>query len=178
MVIDAACRQILICALALCAGGCRRAAPDLAGYTEEEPRRLAVAVDLGNSASASQLVSGWYPVERNSWRWTARNFAVVLRPPPASARKGAILRFRFSLPDIVLARFKQLTLSASVEGTRLAPETYHRAGPAIYQRDVLPALLAGDSVRFEFSLDKALTAGEFDPRELGVIANQVGLETK
>jgi hypothetical protein len=176
--IDAARCQILICSLALCAAGCRRASPDLAGYTLEEPPRQAVALDLGDPASASQLVSGWYPVERNAWRWTARNFAVVLRPPPAAARKGAILRFRFSLPDMVLSRLKQLTLSASVLGTRLAPETYHRVGPAIYQRDVSAALLPGESVRIDFSLDKALPAGDFDPRELGVIANQVGLETR
>jgi hypothetical protein len=176
--IEAAGRQILICWLALCAAGCRRAAPDLAGYTEEEPPRLAVALDLGDPASAAQLVSGWYAVERNAWRWTARNFAVVLRPPPAAERGGAILRFRFSLPEKVLSQLKQLTLSVSVQGTRLAPETYRRAGPAIYQRNVPAALLAGNSVRIDFSLDKALPAGDFDPRELGVIANQVGLETR
>lgn len=176
--IDAARSQVLICLLGLCATGCHRAAPDLAGYTEEEPPRLAVALDLGDPASAGQLVFGWYPVERNTWRWTARNFAVVLRPPPAAARRGAILRFHFSLPDSVLSRLKQVTLSASTQGTRLAPETYHRVGPAVYQRDVPAALLAGDSVRFDFSLDKALPAGDFDPRELGVIADHVGLETR
>jgi len=178
VVIEAARRQILICSVALFAAGCRRAAPDLTGYTLEEPPRLAVAIDLGDPAFASQLVSGWYPVEHNSWRWTARTFAVVLRPPPAAKKKGAILRFHFSFPDSAFARLKQLTLSASVRGTRLAPETYRRSGPAIYQRDIPATLLAGDSVRFDFSLDKALPAGDFDPRELGVIANQVGLETK
>ena len=176
--IDAARSQILICLLVLCAAGCRRAAPDLAGYTEEETPRLAVAVNLSDPRTAAQLVSGWYPVERNAWRWTARNFAVVLRPPPAAGGRGAILRFRFSVPDIVLSRLKQLTLSASVQGKRLAPETYRNTGPEIYQRDVPAALLAGDSVRFDFSLDKALPAGEFDPRQLGVIASQVGLETR
>jgi hypothetical protein len=178
VVIEAARRKILICSLALCAAGCRRAAPDLTGYTLEEPPRLAVAIDLGDPAFASQLVSGWYPVERNSWRWTARAFAVVLRPPPAAAKRGATLQLHFAFPEPVLSRLTELTLSASVRGMRLAPETYRRSGPAIYQRDIPAALLTGDSVRFDFSLDKALRAGDFDPRELGVIATQVGLETK
>jgi hypothetical protein len=170
--------QILICSLALCAAGCRRGAPDLAAFTEEEPSRPADTISVADPQITPQLISGWHQVELNSWRWTARRFSIVLGTPPGAAKRGAVLRLQFTLPDIVFSHFKAVTLSASIQGIRLAPETYRRVGPVTYQRDVPPAQLAGSSVLIDFTLDKAVPPGTVDTRERGLVANRVSLETK
>ncbi len=126
---------------------------------------------------ASQLVSGWYPIEAN-WRWTARNFAAVLGPPPGAAARGATLQFHFTLPDAVISQLKLVTVRASIHGAPLAPETYSHPGKAVYARDLPGQLLSGDRVQIDFALDKAFRPGPSDPRELGVVAERLGLETK
>jgi hypothetical protein len=179
--IDTIRRQILIACLplALCAcAGCDVGAPNLAGRTEEEPPRPAAEIQVADPRATPQLVSGWYRVEEGAWRWTARKFAAVLRPPIGAARTGAILKLNFTLPDVVISRSRSVTLSASVRGTRLAPETYSKPGKSVYTREVPAALLTGHEVRIDFELDKAMMPGNGDRRELGIVADLVGLETK
>ena len=177
-------RLFLIVPLLLSASfatGCKSRGPDLAAYTEEEaasPPRPAAGIQVADPRAASQLVSGWWDVEDHAWRWTARKFAVVLRAPIGAARGGATLRFRFTLPDVVFNHFKSATLSASIKGTPLAPETYRRPGVAIYTREIAADLLSAPSVRIEFALDNAFVPGNGDPRELGVIAHDLGLESQ
>lgn len=177
MAIETTRRQILTSSLGLCAVACRRGTPDLAGFTEEEPPRLSAWVDIGNPRMASQLVSGWYPIEAN-WRWTARNFAVVLGLPPGAAARGATLRFHFTLPDALISQLKLVTLRAAVQGTPLAPEQYSHPGKAVYRRDLPGKLLSGDRVQIDFALDKGFRPGPSDTRQLGVVAERLGLETK
>jgi len=176
--IDTTRRQFLITPLALCAVACRKTEPDLSGFTEEELPHLSSLIQVADPRDASQLLTGWYQVEQNAWRWTARNFAAVLRPPPGSATLGATLRFRLSVPDAVIKQLKFVTLSASVPGLRLSPETYLQPCEAVYARDMPPGILSGDSVRVDFALDKAIPASQGDGRELGVIAHSLSLETK
>ena len=176
-------RLILIVPLLLLASfstGCKSREPDLAAYTEEEaaPPRAAAGIQVADPQAAPQLVSGWWDVEDHAWRWTARKFAVVLRAPIGAARGGATLRFRFTLPDVVFSHFKSVTLSASVAGTPLAPETYRRPGPAIYTREIPAGLLSTPGVRIDFQLDNAFSPGNGDPRELGLIAHGLRLESK
>jgi len=162
------------------AAGCKNGEPDLTGRTEEEAAspRAAAGIQVADPRSAPQLVSGWWDVEDHAWRWTARKFAVVLRAPIGAARRGATLRFSFTLPDAALNRFKSVTLSASVEGTPLASETYREPGPKVYARDVPSNLLSAYSVRIDFKLDRAFSPGNGDPRELGLIARRLGLESQ
>jgi hypothetical protein len=176
-------RRILISSafLSLAAiAGCKSGALDLANRTEEEvtPPSLAGGIEVADPRAASQLVSGWRIVENNAWRWTARKFAVVLRPPIGAARRGAMLRLNFTLPQVVFSRFKAVTLTASIQGTRLAPETYNQPGAAVYTREVPASLLSGHSARIDFELDHAFIPDYGDPRELGLIAHRVALESK
>ena len=156
--------------------GC--SAPDLAGRTEEEPPQPFTEVQVADPQTSSQLLSGWYNVEQNAWRWTAGKFAVMLRPPIGAAAKGAVLTFHFTLPAIVISRLGSVTLSASIQGSRLAPQIYRTEGPALYSREVPPGLLSGDTVRIDFALDKVMVPGKGDTRQLGVVADRVGLESK
>ena len=41
-----------------------------------------------------------------------------------------------------------------------------------------PELASGDTVRVDFELNRAMFPGQGDTRELGVIADRVGLEAK
>jgi hypothetical protein len=166
---------LLLTALGVIAG-C--GTPDLTRYTEEEPPQPAHEVQVASPHASSQLISGWYSVEGNSWRWTAGKFAVVLSPPVGSAIKGATLTLYFTLPAVVISRLHSVTLSASIRGARLSPETYSKAGQAIYSRDVPPSLLSGNTVRVDFELNRVMVPGNGDTRELGVIADRVGLEVK
>ena len=175
-------RRILAIPLLLSATfalGCK-SQRDLTGYTEEEASALrpAAGIQVADPGAAPQLIAGWWDVEDHTWRWTARKFAVVLRSPIGAARRGAILRFRFTLPDVVFSHFKELTISASIQGKPLAPEKYRMPGLALYTRDIPPDLVSTPSVRVDFELDHSFTPGNGDSRDLGVIAHSMGLESK
>ncbi len=166
------CVGILLAALAGLSG-CRQ--PDAVPVETSDEPVVAVRVDsavyVADPASADQLKSGFHAVEQNAWRWTEREFSVVLGPPQGAAEFGALLEFRLAIPDAVISMLSPLTLSAVVGGVSLAPETYSRAGEFIYSREIPPSALAGDAVTIDFSLDKAIQPGKVDRRELGVIAS-------
>ena len=124
------------------------------------------------------MLSGFYGVEQNAWRWTAGKFSVVLRAPRTAAAKGATLQFKFTVPEVAIAKLKALSLSASVNGTALTPESYTQPGEFIYTRDVPANLLAGESAKVDFSLDKTMPPTASDKRELGVVVTTVGLDPK
>ncbi len=135
-------------------------------------------VNAADPRTASQLVKGFHTVEQNSWRWTAGDFAVALKPPAGAAQKGATLTLKFVVAEAVLAKLKTMTLSASVNGVQLAPETYTKSGEYTYARDVPATALQQPSVTVEFKLDKFLPASPADQRDLGVIMTLVGFEAK
>jgi hypothetical protein len=146
--------------------------------TDEDSASLASVIHMGDPSAAPQLLKGFHAIEDKSWRWTMGEFAVVLRPPRNAATKGATLHFKFTLPEAVLSKVKPVSLSASVNGTALPPETYIQAGELDYSRDVDGKLLKGEAVNVEFKLDKFLPAGTVETRELGVIGTSVGFEAK
>lgn len=146
--------------------------------TEEDAAVLNSVARMGDPRAAPQLLKGFYAIENNSWRWTAGTFAVALRPPRNAMLNGATLHFRFALPEAILSKVKSVTLSASVNGTALAPETYTKTGEFDYSRDVDAKLLAGEAVNVEFRMDHFVPAGAIEDRELGLIASSAGLEPK
>ena len=167
--------SLLLAALGLVAG-C--GPPDLTGLTEEEPPQPSAEVKVADPLASSQLLSGWYKVEGNSWCWTAGKFAVALRPPIGSAMNGATLTLNLTVPAVVISQLHSVTLWASILGTKLAPQTYAQGGRAAYTRDVPASLLSGKTVRIDFELNRVMVPGKGDRRELGVIADRVALEPK
>jgi hypothetical protein len=168
----------LVLTLAFAPVGCKRKAKVRVQATEEETPRMASTVSMGDPRSASQLVSGFHTIEQNSWRWTARQFTVVLRPPLGAAQKGAALKMRLTVPDPVIAQLKTVSLAASVNGHPLPPETYAKPGQYTYARDVAASFFAGESTKIEFQLDRAMAPANGDVRELGIVAQSIGLEPK
>jgi hypothetical protein len=144
---------------------------------EDTGPRLASTVPMSDPTGAAQLLSGFYSIEGNAWRWTAGKFSVRLRTPPGAGQSGATLSFSFTLPDVVIQKDKNVTLAASINGMALKSATYTTPGTYVFSADVPASALAADNVRIDFALDKAMQPAG-DKRELGVIAISVGLVGK
>ena len=145
---------------------------------EDNGPRLASTVHTGDPKSEAQLLSGFFGIEQNAWRWTAQQFSVALRPPAGAAQKGATLNVQLAVSDASINQLKTMTLSASAGNAPLPPETYTQAGSFTYTRDVPASQLTGDSVRIDFHLDKALPPAGTDERHLGLIVSSIGLDGK
>jgi hypothetical protein len=147
----------------------------------EEPEggpRIASSLKMSDPAAAQQLVKGFFGLEGGTWRWTAKNFTALLRPPLASPQRGAILTFALTVPPVVIEKTGAITLSAASGSTKLKSETYSQPGNYSFTAEVPPDLLTKEAITLDFSLDKSITAGSADTRELGVIAVSLGLESK
>jgi hypothetical protein len=175
-------RTILAASLAatlmLTSAACKRQEKVRVQTTEEEAPQLASTVHVADQRAASQLVSGFYDVEQNAWRWTAGKFVVVLRTPRGAAQNGAVLKLKFSVPEPIIAKLNAVSLGANIDGAALTPETYTQAGEFTYSREIAPAQLAHDTVKLNFFLNKSVPPGSADARELGVIVTSIGLEPK
>lgn len=161
-----------------------------AGYNQSRPlnpektdwewtaQELSSVVRVADPSAASQLIEGFHGLEQNTWRWTAKNFKVALKPPAGAYRAGASLVLHFIFPEVSLQRLKSITLSAKIDGIALRPESFTAAGDHEYRADVPMQVLKKGAVNVDFMLDKTISPTQADPRELGVIATSVGLETK
>jgi hypothetical protein len=143
-----------------------------------EATGMASTVHMGDPKTEAQLISGFYGIEDNAWRWTGRQFSLVLRPPFGWAQKGGTLQLRLTVPPVIIERLKTISLSATIDGSTLPPETYTQPGDYTYMREVSPELLAGGSVRVDFQLDKSMPPSGADLRDLGVVVLSAGLEPK
>ncbi|HEY9140421.1 MAG TPA: hypothetical protein VIN93_05985 [Bryobacteraceae bacterium] len=169
----------LVVALAVASFGCKREPKTVKVVaTEGEAPSLASVVRTSATSQEPQLLNGFYGIENNSWRWTAKQFSVLLRTPLGAAQSGARLNLAFTIPQVAIDHAKTLALSASVEGTPLPPETYSKSGQYEYKRDVPAAALNKEAVRIQFFLDKSIPPSGADRRELGIIVASIGLEPK
>jgi hypothetical protein len=169
---------VLAAACLMTAGACKREDHSVKPEQQAGP---ASVLAMGDPRSAVQLTRGFYDPEQASWRWTSKEFSAVLRSPAGSADKGARLIFKFALPETSIRQLQSITLSAKVRGTALDPETYTKSGNFTYQRDIPASVFTaatGDAVAIDFALDKALPPAGSDLRQLGVVAQSVGLEAK
>jgi hypothetical protein len=171
---------VLILTLTLMTAGCTQDKKDIneQRMDGEDASRLASTVIMSDPLLAPQLLSGFYGIEGNAWRWTAKKFSVNLRTPPQALQNGATLKLALTVPNGVIEKLQSVTLSAMADGRALAPETYTKPDRYTYQRDVPAEALRQESLRVDFSLDKAIPPTGADLRELGVLASRVSLETK
>jgi hypothetical protein len=135
-------------------------------------------VHAADPKASMQLTRGFHSVEQNSWRWTMGAFAITLRPPSGSAERGARLTAKLSMPDAVLQKVKQPTLTATIQKKPIGSHTFTTPGDFNFQADVPAELLKNDAVTVEFSLQPHLPAGAVDGRELGLVFVSAGLEPK
>jgi hypothetical protein len=167
-------------ALALLSAGCKSKpkASQPVHVVEEEKTTLATMVHVADPRASSQLVSGFYDIEQGSWRWTGKKFSVLLAIPENIAQKKISLVLKLAVPDPVIQQLKSVTLTATVNGVALPPESYRKPGEYVFTREVDAKALGGASAQVDFALDKALAAGANDSRELGVVATSIGFDWK
>lgn len=163
----------LLAFVAFASAGCRRKKK---GRVREDG--LASVVNVADPADSAQLVRGFSNVEGDAWRWTTSKFSLVLRPPEGAAQNGAKLELHFTLIDTLVKKLGPVTVSATVNGTAIGPETFSQAGDLVYSHEVPASALAADVVTVEFSTDKALEPSGLDKRELALIVKTIGLVAK
>ena len=168
---------LLIVCLASALSGCKRKRRPAAAQATDDTA-FASMIDMSDPRAKAQLVKGFYDLESGAWRWTTRQFDVVLGQPRGAAEKGATLILRFSIPEVEMQRLKSITLSAEANAVRLAPQQYTTSGDLSYRREVPPSALSSGNVAVSFTLDKTLPPSEADSRELGIIVKDVGFELK
>jgi hypothetical protein len=141
----------------------------------------ASAVRMSDPATANQLISGFYGVEGgagdNAWRWTGPDFALGLASP-ASSPHGARLLLRLYFPETQIQKLGPMTLTASVDGQPLAPETFDKSGSYDYVRDVPACLLDTNVLPVSFSLDPYSPKTETEGRDLGAVVSMAALVAK
>ena len=161
---------LLLAFVAFGSAGCRRKKK---GRSREDG--LASVINVADPADSAQLVRGFSSVEADAWRWSTSKFSVVLRPPPGSAQNGAKLEMNFTLHDAV-SKLGPVTVSATINGTPIAPQTFSQPGDYTYSQDVPASALGSDVVTVEFSTDKAIEPTDKDKRELALIVKTIGLK--
>lgn len=167
----------LLC-LCLALLACKGPEPIRTQPTVEETSGLASIVSVADNARSGQLLSGFYQLEGNAWRWTGQKFSVALGVPARAVRDGADLVLSFSVPEPAIQDLKTIALSAKIGATDLGSETYDKAGAFQYRRSVpAPAFNGKNVVNVDFTLDKVYKAPN-DRRDLGVIVRSIGLELK
>jgi hypothetical protein len=163
---------LILIPLLLAGSGCKRR------HSSGQTQLLASSIYAGDPNVASHFAKGFYPTEEGAWRWTGKEFAVDLSPPLHSDRKGAQLVMKLAVPDAVIQQLTSVQLSASMQGYKLEPQIYTKAGQYTYTRDVPADKLQSDAVRIDFALDRALPPTGTDVRQLGIIVSEVGLVAK
>ncbi len=152
------------------APACKRVHHPNPEATIEEESDLSSSVLMSQPRDAAQLLTGFYNLEQDAWRWTARQFSVSLAPPAPRAERPGRLEFRFTIPDIAAADLKGVHIQASVEGRSLGSFQSNQAGEQLATFDIPKELMKADALIIEFSLDKTIPHREAETRELGLIA--------
>ncbi len=170
---------LLAAALAFTGAACKSQRSRVTVQNEEPPpeKHLLSTIQMNDPAAAPQLLSGFYAVENNAWRWTAGKFSVSLRVPPA-AQNGATVAFSFTIPDVIIKKVGKIRVAMSAVGTELKSQEYDTAGPYVLSGDI-PAgpQLNAESITVDFSVNKTMQP-EGDKRELAIVANSVSLAPK
>jgi hypothetical protein len=166
----------MLALLVLSQADCQRQNARPASVEDDAPPMTVVS--MGDPRGAAQLIRGFYGNENNSWRWTAKNFAVTLARPSIGARNGARLEMSFNLLEANLQKTGAITISAKLNGAALPPETFSMAGNFTYARDISASELPGKTALAEFNVDKALPPGDGDTRELALVVTAIGLLPK
>lgn len=147
-------------------------------HREAAPKRVAGNVQFSEVKAADplmrdRLLSGFYP-EGNGWRWTARKFAVLVDvPPPQDAE--TMLDLDFSVPEELITAAGPVTVTASVNGTRVGRIKYREPGRFDWPVSVPLKALKPSPVKVEYELDRWGTDSKTG-HDIGLIVVGVNLK--
>jgi hypothetical protein len=144
-------------------------------YRQTSSPRASGSVNMADPAQAAQLLNGFYSIEGAKSRWTARNFSVLLKAPPASEQNGADLALKLYIPDVQIQNLGPMTLSAEIGAHELPARTFSQSNEYTYSARVPSEALHSGLVVVNFKLDKSASGVNGDARELGVVVTAVSL---
>ncbi len=130
---------------------------------------------MADRSAEPQLLSGFYGIESNAWRWAARTFSLALRVPPKAAESGAKLQLDLFIPDSQIAALGPLTLQARIGENSLAPQAFVQPGDCQFVRDVPASALTAPMIAVSFAFDRAMPPSRSDLRDLAAIIKSVAL---
>ncbi len=174
-------RLIVMGLVVLSLAGCKRQAEtteSAPAASKDAPLVLQPSFKVNDEQASAYMLHGFHNLEENQWRWVGSKFGVTLAEPVDAAKNGARLELKFAYPEAAAKKLGALTLSATVNGQPLLPETYRTQGKYTYARDLGGSTFHGGPVTIEFATDKALPPGAVDARELSVIVTEVGLSAR
>ena len=114
-----------------------------------------------------ELLEGWHHIEGPGWRWTERRFSArprALRRPPSR------VTLRFFVPPAATAQLGDISISCTIDGTRLATVPIEKPGLQIISWDIPHR---SEMPIGTFEVDKALGPVTGFSRELGVVVDSL-----
>lgn len=134
-------------------------------------------LNMNDVNTERQLLSGFYGIENNTWRWVRRDFFVMLGPPPGSAGRGAVLEMKFFIPEQQITQLGPVTLVPAIGLRKLPPITYSSGGSLLYRAELLPVEAETNVIPIDFRFDKAIAPTKSDARELAAVISSISLRT-
>ena len=119
---------------------------------------------MNDPEAAEQLLSGFYQLESNTWRWMSDEATVLLKAPEAPSR----FEMTFFIPEAAPAR----RVTVSTGGRVVVSQSY--AAPGRYTLSAALAARAGESAPVTVAVDKSFRPAG-DERKLGIIVQELGL---
>ncbi len=120
-------------------------------------------ISFGQDGRESALLRGFHSPEE-SWRWTGKQFAFTLTPPPGE--RPLYLELDFSFPAEVASKHSQTVLNARVNGIEVGSESYRGEGRYLFSREVPEKSAAEGPVEVLFETSATV---EIDGEERGLI---------
>jgi tRNA (mo5U34)-methyltransferase len=138
---------------------------------DRDERAFCLLRSRHNRLANLELLEGWHESEETGWRWTRREFAVLIRGTRGS---GSALTMKIFVPEESLERLGPLTLSTTAGGSELEPAVYETPGlhTLVRHLDGVPTT----ELRLGFRLSGALPPDQDDDRERGIIVTSIAVE--
>ena len=134
------------------------------------------AINTADPATEKQLISGFFDVEENRWRWTGPAFSALLKSPEGIEWNGAKLVVHLFIPATQIQKLGVMKLSMDIDGDPLKPEIFTTAGEHTLSRDLQPNTKSSGVLPVNFSFDKTAPPSGSDARELGAIITSISLQ--
>lgn len=139
----------------------------------------ASSFSVADPSVVRQLVSGFYEVNDNRWRWTAPSFTVAFRPPNLNYTqplRPARLTVSLYFPQAEIDQLGPITLTASGAEDQFGQTTYNAGGSHTFVADLPARALCTNVLPVTFSLNKSFHGSGGDARSLGMVVNSFSLK--
>jgi len=147
----------------------------LAGDACRKPGPQSI-IRMADLHTQKQLLRGFYQLEAGAWRWSEKDFSVMLKVPEGASKNGGVLTLQGSLaPECV--QNGPLEISSHVGDQTLEKKSFSKPGEIIYRVDVPASALTTPLIAAEFSLSSTHRVPG-DARDLGIITSVIGLRAK